>query len=970
MKKFLTGIMLTLVMFVGALAFTACGASLKSIKVAADSQQKVEFVVNDNFDTTGLKITGVYSDKKEKDITDFTATAKLKNNANATEVKVGESLSSAGVYVVTVSYKKLTTTYEITVTTPATLESISATLKADKKYFVGHKASEIVAADFNVTATMSDETTNAVTSGYTLSIKKGTTVVEANDALTGDDYTVTITYQGKTCDVTVRPVEVVVESVSVTATKNELLCGETLAKADLVVVAHKNDGSQETLGNSGNEYTVTFSGDVEFGNEFTKPGEYTVTVTVGDDKTAETTVVVKNEYVTAKQDLENVIAAFTEVYNSSTQQLPNDANGGVKAYTVEQIKTALQKDLYVKVANVSNLSRQYNLTINSTTFHYNDTTSVSINYYRFVYDKVWKVQNGDLYILGNVAYLELVLGNSELVYGEFDISLSNITAHESISLRGSNVYGVKSGSGNTVTPAAEGENDYDFLFTIDNPTEWVYVGAEGLTGGFILTKSDVTYTHDYGRAIQYGATNIDDISGTYAFGMYPYPLDASMSKLYDTFEDGKIMTYTVVMYDAGQGKAVAYTCRIKVVVGGDAVTDVNAQTQNDAFKTALENGGIVKLTENVTYSGTERINITKDTVLDLGNYTLTVTGEVTSQRVLFFIKSGAKLTIKSGAEGKIDAGTNTIFYVGAASTPQNADSKGYLVIEGGTFKTGECEVVCVASGKAEILGGYFDEVALHNGKRFTLNIYNDNKQYCEIVVKGGTFKGFNPEGPTTDDLPDYVLEGYHATEHDGEWTVEKWTDGKNHVKTAKGLEDIITKQGNITVVLDADITFAAELVVSPGIGKTLTLELNGHTLTATDAATLKVKNGILRVLDSSELHTGKYVSNGYYNFVTIKSGMATGKLVIESGTFETASAHIVYVQDGSAEIKGGTFKSTYTDKTLMLNVQDGNHGTITVSGGTFEGFHVGDDNATEVQVAEGYQVNDAGDNKWTVVAND
>ena len=105
--------------------------------------------------------------------------------------------------------------------------------------------------------------------------------------------------------------------------------------------------------------------------------------------------------------------------------------------------------------------------------------------------------------------------------------------------------------------------------------------------------------------------------------------------------------------------------------------------------------------------------------------------------------------------------------------------------------------------------------------------------------------------------------------------------------------------------------------------------------------------------------------------VTIKDGTFT-----VGGDAEENGNSVIYSTGGDITIEGGFFytKYSYRDKYYVLNQQNNNPGTITVTGGTFVNYNPagGDDYVQPTNfVADGYKVvtETHGEDTWyTVVA--
>ena len=157
-----------------------------------------------------------------------------------------------------------------------------------------------------------------------------------------------------------------------------------------------------------------------------------------------------------------------------------------------------------------------------------------------------------------------------------------------------------------------------------------------------------------------------------------------------------------------------------------------------------------------------------------------------------------------------------------------------------------------------------------------------------------------------------------------------------------------------------EATLAADLVLdrtlSVPVGKEVVIDLNGKTISNTEDlwdvpnkfannwSLLSVKGGTLTIKGAGTLQAKE---NDCYA-VDVQNG---GTVVIEDGTY-VGNIHAVYVQKGTAEIKGGKYsvQQTYPDAAkayeFVLNCYDANreNGTakILVSGGEFVKFNPAD----------------------------
>ncbi len=202
---------------------------------------------------------------------------------------------------------------------------------------------------------------------------------------------------------------------------------------------------------------------------------------------------------------------------------------------------------------------------------------------------------------------------------------------------------------------------------------------------------------------------------------------------------------------------------------GRLFTNVANKTQ---LLSAITKGGTIVLESDIT-DITDRIEITKDTEIDLNGKTLQ--GSCGSNISLLWV-TGGELTIRG--KGTVKCTDGYAIYVGSVAL---GDKKGKVVIEGGTY-SGETTVVHVICGTAEIKSGTFK---LNNsmgtyGANFLLNCQDTSIGKASIEVTGGTYYDFNPAEAENNDLgagkkTTYVKSGYKSVKDKSQniWTVIK-----------------------------------------------------------------------------------------------------------------------------------------------------------------------------------------------------
>lgn len=303
---------------------------------------------------------------------------------------------------------------------------------------------------------------------------------------------------------------------------------------------------------------------------------------------------------------------------------------------------------------------------------------------------------------------------------------------------------------------------------------------------------------------------------------------------------------------------------------------------------------------------------------------------------------------------------------------------GKLTINGGTYTVGADangsgnSTIYTTGGDVVINGGTFSSAAKYAGRYWTINKQNGSTGKVEIY--GGTFPGFDPANPNTDDETTYVAEGYVSVEKDGVWTVLPG------VKDAAALKAVLNEGGVVALAND----LVLDRTLSVPAGKEVVIDLNGKTVSNTadlwdipnegakNWSLLSVKGGTLTIKGAGTLQAKE---NDCYA-VDVQDG---GKVVIEDGTY-VGNIHAVYVQKGTAEIKGGKYsvQQTYPDAAkaygFVLNCFDANRaaGTakILVSGGEFVKFNPADcvaEGAGTNFVIAGYKSVADGTVTWKVI---
>ena len=173
---------------------------------------------------------------------------------------------------------------------------------------------------------------------------------------------------------------------------------------------------------------------------------------------------------------------------------------------------------------------------------------------------------------------------------------------------------------------------------------------------------------------------------------------------------------------------------------------------------------------------------------------------------------------------------------------------GKLTINDGTYTVGADangsgnSTIYTTGGDVIINGGTFSTAAKYGGRYWTINKQNGSTGKVEIY--GGTFPGFDPANPNTDDAASYLAPGYISVETNCVWTVVRGTkpvvmtaaelratltaftsagSGDNIIKIGK---DIVLKEGETWVPAKVDGYHGAGVVTVLG---------NGHKISGLNA---------------------------------------------------------------------------------------------------------------------------------------
>lgn len=362
-------------------------------------------------------------------------------------------------------------------------------------------------------------------------------------------------------------------------------------------------------------------------------------------------------------------------------------------------------------------------------------------------------------------------------------------------------------------------------------------------------------------------------------------------------ENGATLTITGngIVDNVSHGKAAIYNEGEVTLNGGTFERSAEKGTYS-----SYGNGGNSWYT--IANYGTMEIN-TGVTVKNAGGYSSMIRngGDVTAD---------CNLTIKGGN------------FTGGVNTVKN-DSFGVLTINGGNFSN-TAQYVIMNWNKAEITAGTFQTLDTASAVLFTSAYGGDANTIGKLSISGGEFKHASDTqemivdhydasnsgtaavtgGKFDADISKYISTDY-VQSADG--TVEKLGETNAVAKVGdtyyKTLADAVTAADNNTVTLLKDVTAGITIPA----GKTMTLDLNGKTLTNVNDHTI-LNNGNLTITGTGKVDNISHAKGALYN---------KGTVVVNGGTFDRSK------ENGKTSNDSGS-NSWYTIKNVgSMTIHDG-----------------------------------------------
>ena len=199
-----------------------------------------------------------------------------------------------------------------------------------------------------------------------------------------------------------------------------------------------------------------------------------------------------------------------------------------------------------------------------------------------------------------------------------------------------------------------------------------------------------------------------------------------------------------------------------------------------SLRALFATGGEAKLAADLVLDRAIAVAAGKEVTLDLNGKTI----KNNSNSVALDVYGSLVIN----GEGTVDGGE------GGDNVAVWSRPGGKLTINGGTYTVGADangsgnSTIYTTGGDVIINGGTFSTAAKYGGRYWTINKQNGSTGKVEIY--GGTFPGFDPAKPNTDDAASYLAPGYISVETNGVWTVVR--GDKPVAMTAAELQAYIT----------------------------------------------------------------------------------------------------------------------------------------------------------------------------------
>lgn len=432
-----------------------------------------------------------------------------------------------------------------------------------------------------------------------------------------------------------------------------------------------------------------------------------------------------------------------------------------------------------------------------------------------------------------------------------------------------------------------------------------------------------------GEPIQFDVEKINDWDES-AVALNPIEV-ASAAELLAAINNGEnvVLTQDIDLDALTKAAAVGLVLNKDVIIDGNnhtvTTTAVRAFQIIDAKNVTIKNLNLVSTGERGFQIQSEDQTLVLENVNAVSaNYTVHITSSTKNAKVTInnCDLKGLNTVNVWGENARVDINQTIL------RTEDNAKSEGYAVI----YNASTNGLVTVNGGEIVITGTANDT---YSGLVTTDSkiIFNETKGAGEVY-------------------------GHNFAINYGEYRYTFATFAEAYEKAVAGE----------TIVFLQDVTVESPL----DIKKSLTLDLNGHTLTAAKAGAEVDAIWVRGTDNANVVITGNGTVNASFDCVYVAGN---AKVTIENGTYNAVMETVYAAKDAQVVINGGTFKvdgSNNPDgdygQVYTLNLKGGSNASITVYGGSFYNFNPAESLSENPQanfVAEGKTVEQNGD--WYIV---
>ena len=251
----------------------------------------------------------------------------------------------------------------------------------------------------------------------------------------------------------------------------------------------------------------------------------------------------------------------------------------------------------------------------------------------------------------------------------------------------------------------------------------------------------------------------------------------------------KYMVINGVLY---YGAACQCEDQIAIIEEGTTV-----EISNEAdLKTVLTAGYSIKLTADVDLTSVIKLENGQKVTIDLAGKTITADWKDENGVVDVLWACGEGIEVTITGNGTMACGKD-----GSKVCVISATDGAKITIENGTFTSGGSACIyATREGVIIINGGTFSADQYYLGNRYLLDVNENDTTLGTIIVKGGSFKDFDPANHTNDGAyTNKVANGYHSIKDGDNYVVNKCTEDEENQENV--VPATCTKEGSYNLVV-------------------------------------------------------------------------------------------------------------------------------------------------------------------------